>query len=80
MSFIITEKNCPKCAAEMMEGYLLDRFDNAAKRQALWIEGEPEESFWAGVETSDRLVYTVQASRWQRCNYLEFYTTGKVGI
>jgi predicted nucleic-acid-binding Zn-ribbon protein len=80
MSFIKTEKNCPKCTAETMEGYLFDHFDNAAGGQALRIEGEPEKSFWTGLDTSDRLVYAVQAFRCPRCNYLEFYTTEKVDI
>lgn len=75
-----TEIECPKCDAEMTEGFVLDRGHFNAKMKAVWVEGQPEESFWTGLKTSDRDIFNVQAFRCQQCGYLEFYTTEKVNI
>jgi hypothetical protein len=63
----------------MMEGFVLDR-THGGKLQSVWVEGEPEKSFWTGVKTSDKEIYTIQAFRCPTCNYLEFYTTEQVNI
>ncbi|HEY0427572.1 MAG TPA: PF20097 family protein [Pyrinomonadaceae bacterium] len=72
---------CPRCGGEMSEGYVLDRGDNGYKWPQMWVEGEPEESFWAnGLKTSNRKVFKVQAFRCADCKYLEFYTTERIYI
>lgn len=75
-----TEIKCPKCEAEMTEGFVLDRGHYNAKMTSFWVAGKPEESFWTGLQTSDRDAFRVQAFRCPACNYLEFYTTEKVDI
>ncbi len=62
----------------MTEGFVLDYGDYQIKQQQVWVEGQPEPSFWSGLKTSGREVFTVQALRCIGCGYLEFYTTEKV--
>ncbi len=64
----------------MTEGFVLDYGDYQIKQQQVWVEGQPEPSFWSGLKTSGREVFTVRALRCNNCGYLEFYTTGKVDI
>jgi predicted nucleic-acid-binding Zn-ribbon protein len=71
---------CPKCKTEMIEGFVLDRGHYNGKMKMVWVEGQPEESFWSGLKTSDRDVLRVQAFRCSKCNYLEFYTAEQVYI
>jgi len=75
-----TKAICPKCKTEMKEGFVLDRGDYNVKMASFWVEGEPENSFWSGLKTSNRDAFRVQAFRCSNCNYLEFYTTEKVDI
>ena len=69
---------CPKCSGAMAEGFIIDHGDYEYKRQQMWIEGQPEASFWSGLKTSNRDAFNVQALRCADCNFLEFYTTEKV--
>lgn len=62
-----TEIKCPKCAIEMTEGFVLDRGHYNGKMKMVWVEGEPEDSFWSGLNTSDRDVLRVQAFRCPKC-------------
>lgn len=62
----------------MREGFVLDLGDYQIKQQQVWVEGEPEPSFWSGLKTNDRDAFNVQAFRCAVCNFLEFYTTEKV--
>lgn len=73
-----TEMSCPKCNGEMAEGFVLDRGDYNIKMPSVWVEGNPETSFWSGLKTSDREAFRVQAFRCSSCNYLEFYTAEEV--
>jgi predicted nucleic-acid-binding Zn-ribbon protein len=72
------EIKCPKCSTEMTEGFILDRLNVDAKMKSARVEGQPEESFWSGLKTSNRRVLRVQAFRCPKCNYLEFYTAEEV--
>ena len=40
---------CPKCAARMEEGFVLDQ-THGGFAQAAWIEGLPTRSFWTGLK------------------------------
>ena len=64
----------------MTEGFVLDLGDYQIKQQQIWVEGEPEPSFWSGLKTKDREAFHVRALRCTECSYLEFYTTEKVSI
>jgi predicted nucleic-acid-binding Zn-ribbon protein len=75
-----TKYVCPKCRTEMKNGFVLDRGDTGSKQQSAWVEGEPEPSFWSGLKTSNREVFTVQTFRCPKCNYLEFYTSERIYI
>ena len=66
--------NCPKCGAEMEEGFLLDQ-TYGANLPSNWIEGEPVKSFWSGTKISDKKHYRVRTLRCVRCGFLESYAT-----
>ncbi len=71
---------CSKCGIEMAPGFILDRGHMEYRTQQTWVEGEPEESFWSGIKTSNRDTYAVAAYRCETCGRLEFYTTERVKI
>jgi hypothetical protein len=62
----------------MQEGFVFDRGDYNMKTKPVWVEGVPEESFWSGLKTKGRQMFTVRAFRCAECNYLEFYTAEEV--
>jgi predicted nucleic-acid-binding Zn-ribbon protein len=74
------ESKCPKCSGEMTEGFILDYGDYNVKQQQIWVEGQPEASFWSGIKTSHKKAFNVQAFRCADCKFLEFYTTDKVDL
>lgn len=45
----------------------------------VWVEGEQEKSFWAGIKTSGRAQFNVRAMRCEKCGFLEFYAD-KAGL
>lgn len=67
---------CPKCAAETEEGFLLD--NDATAKQAQWVLGTPESSFWGGLKVAPKERYFVRSFRCVKCGFLESYATGKV--
>jgi predicted nucleic-acid-binding Zn-ribbon protein len=73
------ENRCPKCNGVMDEGFVLDR-TYGGKSPTVWVEGESETSFLAGLMIGNRAVFKVQAFRCTDCYYLEFYSTEKVEI
>ncbi len=75
---MITDNKCLKCGGVMREGFVLDVGDYQVKQQQIWIEGEPETSFWSGLKTKNRAAFHVKAYRCAVCNFLEFYTTDEV--
>lgn len=68
---------CPKCRGAMKRGFLVDRGDYNAKLLGLWVEGEPEKSYWVGgFKTKDKDNFTVATTyRCASCGYLESYAT-----
>lgn len=67
---------CAKCQAETVEGFLLD--NDATAKQAQWVEGKPEASFWGGLKVAPRDRYFVRTFRCVKCGYLENYAETKV--
>jgi len=57
----------------MSPGFLIDRGDHNVGRQALWVEGLPEVSFWTGLKIRNRLKIPVVTFRCQICGFLEFF-------
>lgn len=68
---------CPKCAARMEEGFVLDHTQHAGYAQAAWIEGPPTRSFWTGVKIKGREQHPVTTLRCATCGYLESYAPPK---
>ena len=66
---------CPKCAAPMDEGYILDRAhgEYGSRTVSLWVEGPPEKAIWMGLKIADRRSFSVATFRCQRCVFLESY-------
>lgn len=73
-----TDNKCLKCGGVMNEGFVLDLGDHQIKQQQVWVKGEPESSFWSGLNTKNRDSYYVKAYRCAVCYFLEFYTTDEV--
>jgi hypothetical protein len=57
----------------MTEGFVLDRGDHDARRQATWIGGKPEPSFWTGLKLKDRPQLKIATFRCPKCGLLESY-------
>ena len=79
----MTKRNlkCPKCNAEMEEGFILDKGDSGAL-QSRWVEGEPEKTSlfgvkttWFGVNTSGKEILQVTTYRCTGCGFLESYAS-----
>ena len=64
----------------MQEGFILDHGHMQVKEQQIWVEGQPESSFWSSIKTSDRAAYKVQALRCADCYFLEFYTNDEADL
>ena len=77
---MVTEIECSKCGGKMLRGFIFDRGHYEHKEQQVWVEGEPERSFWSGVKNKDRNTYSVDAYRCSDCGRLEFYTTEQTDI
>ncbi len=74
-----TEIKWSKCDSTMIEGLAVNRTQETHIKQ-IWVKGNPEESLFFGLKTSNREAYYVHAFRCANCNFLEFYTTEKVSI
>ena len=64
----------------MEEGFILDHGHMQVKQQQIWVEGQPESSFWSGLKTSDRAAHNVRALRCAGCGFLEFYADDKTDL
>ena len=69
------EELWPKCSGKMCVGFMLDKGDGNRRYQSLWVEGEPEPSFWTGLSISSRRQFLTRAMRCSTCGFLEFYAT-----
>jgi predicted nucleic-acid-binding Zn-ribbon protein len=75
-----TKDECSKCGGTMSEGFVIDYGDYQVKQQQIWVEGEPQASFWSGLKTSGKQAFKVRAFRCENCNFLEFYTAEEVDL
>jgi uncharacterized protein DUF6487 len=73
-------KSCPKCNGTMQRGFVLDNADQGAYKQARWVPGEPEKSFWTGLKVPKDASIPIVTLRCDRCGYLESYATEITGI
>jgi predicted nucleic-acid-binding Zn-ribbon protein len=63
--------NCPKCAGDLQEGFILD-MSYAARWVSSWVAGKPEKSY-AGIKISGKEQHSIQTFRCTKCGYLESY-------
>ena len=71
---------CPSCEGPLEQGFVCERGHYNGKMQQVWVEGEPEESFWSGLKTSGRDARYVSAYRCSGCGRLEFYAVAEAEI
>jgi Zn ribbon nucleic-acid-binding protein len=65
---------CLRCGGAMEEGFIPDRGHYGIETApTTWVEGEPETSFWSGLNTDDRRRYIVIINRCVQCGWLEQY-------
>ncbi len=64
----------------MQKGFVVDHGASNRKLHSVWVEGNPKEYLFDGLETKNRLALNVRAFRCPDCNYLEFYTAEKAFI
>ena len=74
------EMKCPKCGGATTGGFIIDHGHMHVRTQQIWVEGAPEASFWKGLKTSGRAIYTVRAMRCADCGFLEFYAADKTDL
>jgi len=65
---------CPKCGGQMEIGFTLEMM-TGTYLPTLWIEGEPEASFWRVTKIKDKLKKRIAAYRCRACGFLESYAT-----
>jgi hypothetical protein len=70
-----TTHACPKCAAPMEAGFILDKIDDSRASAPEWVEGGPERAFWTGLNTEGRARISIITYRCERCGFLESYAT-----
>ena len=71
-----TEPVCPQCRERMEEGLLLDRGHGNRLTVLEWLAGQPEPSFWRGLETKGRRKRRLVAYRCPRCGLVQTYARG----
>lgn len=49
------------CGSEMERGFVVEYVYLETKQQQRWVQGVPESSFWSGLKTSDRDVFTIDS-------------------
>ena len=69
----MTDKKCPKCGAEMEEGYVPD-FGYGIVLVPRWFAGAAEISRWLGVKTRGKLGLPISTYSCVSCGFLESYT------
>lgn len=72
-----SEKKCPDCAGEMVEGFILD-MTYGGQLVPRWFEGRPEESLWVGVKAKGKDCRSVETYRCLKCGLLRSYANTKV--
>ncbi len=67
------QPNCPSCRERMEAGFVLDTGHGGSRKEAKWIEGQPEKSFWVGIKIEGKKQFPIQAFRCPRCGMLVNY-------
>lgn len=67
------EKQCPKCAGRMTDGFIIDKGDYGSVGVSAWQEGAPRRSIWTGIKLSESDTFQVTTWRCGRCGLLESY-------
>jgi hypothetical protein len=63
----------------MDPGYTMDKGHHNSRRQAEWVEGAPEKSFWTGLKTENRSVMPITTFRCPRCGFLASFANEASG-
>jgi hypothetical protein len=69
----IKQPQCPKCAGEMEQGFVIDN-TYGARLVSHWSKGAPRESFWGGAKKPDGEL-PIGMFRCPSCGYLEAYAS-----
>ena len=64
---------CARCGGKMEEGFVLDRGSYNFPNEQQWVEGEPERSFWTGLNMDGRRLFKVSTYRCEQCGRLDSY-------
>ncbi len=69
-------RECPKCDAEMEEGFLLDStYGSINHKTTTWIQGKPEKGLFTNIKTHGKTLMNAMTHRCPTCGYLESYAT-----
>jgi Domain of unknown function (DUF6487) len=64
--------SCPRCGGSMEPGYMVDE-GYGKKLVSTWVAGEPQKSFWTGIQLWGKERLQVATYRCRGCGYLESY-------
>lgn len=64
---------CPKCRAEMVQGFIADFTAGGTRLVTHWVEGAPEKSFWHSTNVPPDGCIPVGVFRCSSCGFLESY-------
>jgi hypothetical protein len=67
------EMTCAGCGGKMGEGFIFDRGHYSFPAEQQWVEGQPQRSFWMGLDIDDKRQFKVMTYRCERCGRLESY-------
>ena len=65
---------CPKCGGQMEVGFTVE-MTQTTFLPTLWIEGEPERSFWTMTKIKGKKQRPVVSYRCRACGFLESYAS-----
>jgi hypothetical protein len=64
--------NCPKCKAELSQGFVVDS-TYGGRLPSQWAPGPPDKSIWTGTKLPAEGIIPIAAFRCPGCGYLELY-------
>ena len=68
------ELKCTRCAGRLEAGFLPELGDyNIPTVPTDWVEGEPQPSFWSGLNTDGRRTFKVVTYRCEQCGHLDWF-------
>ena len=63
---------CPKCSAQMEQGFVMDN-SYGARIVSHWAAGAPRKSFWQGTKMPEEKLIPIGTFRCTACGFLESY-------